>query len=248
MFIEFEKIINARELGGIKTADGRHVKHGVLLRTAELTHASDRDLERLSGEYKIKHIFDFRDISEVSPRPDREIPGAEYHFLPVLPCLPGGSDTEYSKLTPKRVFELFQGMYRTMAEDEVSIKAYSEFFRVLLSSGGGAALWHCTQGKDRTGVAGILLLTALGVPKEAAVEDYYLSNVPMGQEYEQYVKNRTDEKRLEFLKMMLFVMPGCLNEFFHKTQELYGGAEGYLRQRLGLTDAGFTALREYYTE
>jgi protein-tyrosine phosphatase len=247
MFIEFDHIFNARDLGGIKTMDGRTVKSGMLLRTAKLSEPSREDVRRLSTEYNVKHVFDFRDGSERDKHPDAVIPGAENHFIPVLPELPGGDDASFMNLKADDVMELFRGMYRTMAENDVCAAAYSEFFRVLLGSG-ESVLWHCTQGKDRTGIAAILLLEAMGVSRGASKDDYFLTNIPMTRQYQAIVSEGKSEEELAFMRTVLFVMPECLNEFFYTTKKLYGGVDGYLRQRLGLRDADFSALRAMYTE
>ena len=248
MFIEFEQLSNARELGGLPAAEGRRVKSGVLLRTAKLSKLSEADTARLAGEFGVKHIFDFRDAVEFRRDPDREVPGAQLHSLPVLPGLPGESNEDFLRVTPERVTELMQGVYRTMAESDASAGAYRTFFRVLLASGGPAVLWHCTQGKDRTGVAALLLLTALGVPEEAAIEEYYLSNVPMGRRLEQLRDAGKSPEELAVMERLLLVTPECLEEYLSRVQAQFGGLEGYLRRRLGLTDADFAALRAWYTE
>ena len=55
-----------------------------------------------------------------------------------------------------------------------AVKAYKQFFDILLDQEEGAILWHCSEGKDRTGLASLLILHALGVPPETIMEDYLL--------------------------------------------------------------------------
>ena len=57
MWIQFDGILNARDLGGIPAADGRRVKAGRLLRGAGLSSASDADIERLRRDYRLRHIL-----------------------------------------------------------------------------------------------------------------------------------------------------------------------------------------------
>ena len=95
--IGLEGIQNARELGGYKTADGRQIRHGVLLRTARLSTGTGEDLRRLSEEFHLAKIFDFRGRDEIEgsvemaifkgdsePDPDPAVEGAEYLNLPIL--------------------------------------------------------------------------------------------------------------------------------------------------------------------
>lgn len=246
MFIDFQSISNARELGGIKAADGRRVKSGVLLRTAELDKVSDEDIAVLTGRYNLRHVVDFRDSSEIERKPDREIAGAGYVGIPVLPDLPYRSRA--LDQTPQEIFGQFIVMYKVMAEHEFCIRAWAQFFRVLLDAKGEAVLWHCVQGKDRTGIAAILLLRALGASMEDAREDYFLTNISLGREYEQLVQKGRSERELALMKIVLQVFPQCLDEYLGRVNELYGSVDGYLQTALGLSGRDLELLREWYTE
>ena len=246
MFIDFDSISNARELGGIRCADGRRVKGGALLRTAELDRVSAADMAVLTGKYAVRHVVDFRDAREIKRRPDLAVAGARYIAVPVLPELPYKS--RKVELTPREVLEQFLFMYRTMAEHAFCARAYADFFRVLLQARGETVLWHCAQGKDRTGIAALLLLSALGASMDDAREDYFLTNVSLGREYERLEQSGADERELAFMKVVLYVFPECLDAFVARAGELYGGIDGYLRKAVGLSDADFELLRESYTQ
>ncbi len=72
---------------------------------------------------------------------------------------------------------LDEKMYIGFLTSDMGQKAYSQFFRILLeTSPDRAVLWHCTSGKDRTGLAAMLLLAALGVDEKVIMEDYLLTN------------------------------------------------------------------------
>lgn len=245
MFIDFDSISNARDLGGIRCADGRRVKGGVLLRTAELNRVSAADMAVLTGEYAVRHVVDLRDASEIRLRPDLAVAGARYTSIPVLPELPYKSRA--IDLKPREIMEQFLIMYRIMAEHEFCARAYADFFRVLLRARGGTVLWHCVQGKDRTGIAALLLLAALGASMEDAREDYFLTNVSLGREYERLEQSGADERELAFMKVVLYVFPECLDTFILRVSELYGSLDGYLRKALGLTGGDLELLRDSYT-
>ena len=84
MNIVFEKIDNARDLGGIIAAGGRPIRPQRLLRTAHLHDASDADVARLKSEFNLCRIFDFRSLGEFEAVPDREIDGVQHHLLPTI--------------------------------------------------------------------------------------------------------------------------------------------------------------------
>lgn len=245
MFLDFENIINARDLGGIAAGGGR-VREGKLIRTAGLGKASPRDVRALSAELGVRHIFDLRDPVEVKRAPDAEIPGAEHYCLPVLPVLPG-RDSTWENTPPEEVLRMFREMYRTMAEDDVSVAAYRYLLKTAAKSG-EPILWHCTQGKDRTGIAAILLLTALGASEDDALEDYLLSNEPMSREFETLTSGMTNEREREFYRLMVFVFPEVVNEYLSAVKTGFGTLERYIRGRLDIKNSEIDALREAYLE
>ncbi len=247
MWIELDNVMNVRDLGGLPAADGRTVKPGRLLRGAELGRASDRDVGILTA-LPLRHVVDFRDPSEVLKRPDREIPGAEYHHMPVLPGLPGGAPPKITSPEPPDFAALFRGLYRKLAESPITAEAYRSYFRVLLDSRDGAVFFHCAQGKDRTGIAALLTLAALGVPQSAACADYYLSNAGLMPELERTEQHSGMNWPREVWKQLFFVWPQFLAEYFDGIMRGWGGTMGYLRGCLGLTDADLARLRDNYLE
>ena len=71
--------------------------------------------------------------------------------------------------------------YQQMYLPEDGIAMFRGFFKELLDADGGAVLWHCVSGKDRTGNATMLLLTVLGVDKETIIEDFLLTNLRLSE-------------------------------------------------------------------
>ena len=244
MFISFENIQNARDLGGIRTADGRCVKPGRLLRGAALENASDADIARLENEFHLRHIVDLRDAGECEERPNRPVPGAQAHSCPVLPGMP--------KKAPMDTIPDFDGIFRKvyakMAQSETSSAAYAAMFRVLLDCPEGAVYFHCAQGKDRTGIAAILILTALGADLETAKEDYFLSNIGLKDAEAEPMSVGVRPWPKEVLDKLFNVFPEILDIYLNTLEETWGGLDAYLRGPLGLTDADFEKLRALYLE
>ena len=248
MVINFEGIQNARDLGGIKTANGRTVKSGLLFRTGELERATDADIAYLRAA-GLRHIVDFRDPAEVAERPDRPVPGAEHHALKTLPALPVSPTPpgESEPPLPADPEEIFPELYVQLGSCAEAKTAYREFFQILLRDD-GAVLWHCRQGKDRTGVAAVLLLTALNVPLESASADYLETNVCMRALYEDLVGKYPDPAQQRMLRGVLFVRADWLDLCLDRMRAEYGGLPGYLRGALGLTGEDVENLRAIYTE
>lgn len=249
MFLTFDHISNARDLGGIPTADGRRVKSGLLFRTAKLADASEGDVSRLSGELALRHIVDFRDEYERAAHPDRAIPGAEYHAFSALPGLPPEELPDPARDPDPDFRGMFREIYRLLAEGEDAAAAYRAFFDILLRRD-GAVLFHCTQGKDRTGIAALLTLAALGAEEAAALEDYSLTSEGLRPELERAIAAAPPQQRWrrETAERLFLVFPDHLEVWRAALDAAWGGPLGYVRGRLGVTESELAALRDYYLE
>lgn len=247
MFIDFEGIINVRELGGQITADGKTVRKNVLFRTGELEKASKEDIRRLAQDFKISSIIDFRDPGEARERPDKEVPGADYVCYPALPPMEQPKD-RIKDGPPPDAEKMFPRIYRDLAESEEAIRAYRGFFKTLLTGMGAPVLWHCRQGKDRTGIAAILLLTAFGVSREDCIREYLLTNEYMRPRYEKYRSIEPEAWKRDMMKLISFVREDWLAEYLRIVDNRFGGLENYLRDVLLVSDEDKERLRTYYLE
>ncbi|WBQ13641.1 tyrosine-protein phosphatase [Hyphomonadaceae bacterium BL14] len=164
---------NFRDLGGYETADGRRVRWGRLYRSGVMTGLTDNDYRYLSG-LGIGVVCDFRASSERGAEPtdwragtvetldwDYEIDTAVF-----AEAFAGGMSEANSAAA-------FAGFYRVMPTEFAG--RFAALFRSL-ETGPQATTFHCSAGKDRTGVAAALILKALGVPREVVLADYALSD------------------------------------------------------------------------
>lgn len=267
-FLPVKGIVNARDLGGYALQDGETLRNGVLIRAAHLAEASDADLRYLSG-IPVAKVIDFRKEEEKRGRGDRMIPGSEYIVLPIDAS--GGAAGEVSEKENKQfskgkkfdvrkiiVFAAFNDkakivareMYPTLLFDPDCQKQFAEFFRQVLSTENGAVLYHCTQGKDRTGIASALLLAALGADRETIVADFDATNKVYEDDVRKYSRRVRfwggKEEEIAVVKAFL----GCNTENFVKALDRvdaeYGSLEAYLEKVLGVTAADREVLRERY--
>ena len=58
---------------------------------------------------------------------------------------------------------------------QVVIPAFSRFMRHIVDNAQGGSVFHCSAGKDRTGMAAALILSALDVPRQTIIDDYMLT-------------------------------------------------------------------------
>ena len=183
MDIVFDNIVNARDLGGILAAGGRPIRPHRLIRTAHLHDASDADIERLRTEYNLCRIFDFRSLGEFEAAPDREIEGVQHHLLPTIDMraeqatgkpIPDEAFLELDRHIVNYSFYpevqmMAANMYPSLIRSEFSQLQYAAFLRLIIEAPeDGGILWHCAQGKDRTGWGAAFLMFALGVEREVS--------------------------------------------------------------------------------
>lgn len=262
--INLSSVGNARELGGYPTIDGMHVKRGVLLRTAALNGISSSDLARLTDVYHLAVITDFRMSLEAAPKPDPEIEGVKYLNLRVIneelftrdfaQKLQTESDPiKRMKLIVDSGFVDFN-MYVNFLSDETGKKAYREFFRELLDlPEGRSLLFHCTQGKDRTGCGAMLILSALGVSEDVILKDYMLTNdfnaEKIAGQHKMLADNGVSEEDAERYMIILDeVNPKLMTILFSWLKENYVSPVGYIIDELGLSEDEIESLKAKFLE
>lgn len=194
--IEFKDIKNVRDLGGLKTVDGREIKKGFLVRGAHLNNPSKEDIEKLKT-FNFTDIVDFRGKYEFDNIPDVKLEGVNYHNLSPLKMLENrtekGEDANLLQAlsSPNGGFDFMMKIYTVMFKEQEAIEVYRKFFEIV-SKENVRVFWHCAQGKDRAGLAAFLLEYALGVSLEDCYQDYLLTN--------EASKEKIEENRPDIMK------------------------------------------------
>lgn len=171
---------NLRDLGGLPLADGGRIKAGKLFRACRLKPKTRADKELL-GSLALDAVVDLRIPAEVKEKPDILPDGVEYINASVF------GDTKFQVLAPTlktklalltvtdaQCDEILQGIKDSYAYMPYAREAYRLLFDKL--NEGKTVAFHCTAGKDRTGVAAMMIELALGRTREQAKEQYLLSN------------------------------------------------------------------------
>ena len=162
-------IQNMRDLGGLRTADGRKIRPNMLIRSAQLAQAVGEDLEHVAA------VIDLRTIKEREEMPDL-LYSCRYLPMPVFDEFkPGVSHEEEAKQAPKLPdMAVLYG---------ILVRNYMDSFRNILTAimhhdfSEGAILWHCTEGKDRCGITTAMILELLDVDRDTIMEDYLKTNL-----------------------------------------------------------------------
>lgn len=254
-------VSNARQLGGYVTTDGKKIKDGVLLRTGQLSGATNEDINTLTQKYHLTEIIDFRVTAEIEQAPDPVIDGAANERIRVIdessPAYavmisgPTGDPISHA-ITEVENGTISDTMYTDLAMNPYAQNGYHEFFQKLLAQEDGAFLFHCTSGKDRTGVAAVLLLSALGVDRYTIMEDFALTNDFDAKNIAYVVseaeKQTDNAKTIEGVKAEVGVNPSYMENMFVAIDKKYGSMDNYLKEAMGLTDQDMEKLRNLYLE
>ena len=177
--VKLRYVKNFRDLGGVKTVDGRTVKSKMLYRGATLKKLTEKDVKLLKDEYKLSTIIDLRTKKEAEEQPDISVEGVNYIHMPVLTEAAVGVSHEKKvhSFSSLKLMPPMQDMYVNMVKGETLNNVVNIMKKVLsLKDEEYAVLFRCTVGKDRTGILAALILSFLGVDRDTIVCDYLISN------------------------------------------------------------------------
>lgn len=244
--IKLQGANNVRDLGGYRTKTGKTVKAHVLLRAAALNKLTKADAKKLKQVYHVRTDIDLRSKAEAAKAPDVKISGVTYTFDPVVKDV-----SQQFSMTSKDGVKVMENGYKAMVTSTQGKKAYKKMFKILLKNPKGqAVLWHCTAGKDRTGIGTALVLSALGVSRKTVMSDYLLSNKYLAASNKvtiQQLKDKgADAATIKLMTDMLSVKKSYLNAAFSAINKKYGSVDKYLQKGLGLTKTDRTKLQKLY--
>ena len=264
--LHLQGVLNARELGGLPLKDNRVVKHGKIIRTGRLSNLTVDDRKQLKDTWHVTRIVDLRNNREVAEYPDMELEGAVYQQISIIPGELDGISRQDNGMDPidRAIIRaenlhknggakgLLEGMYGQMADDEYCADRIKDFFDMMLDLEEGAFIWHCTSGKDRTGVTGGLMLYALGADMETIKEDYLYTNIQNRQHREKVLDmmkvKKASDIRIGEIEILESVAWEYMESFFRGIETKYGSIDNFLSQRIGLDKDKLEKLTEKYTE
>lgn len=177
--IDIEFVGNLRDLGGYRTQSGRSVLWRRLFRSGELRHRTGEDVALLRRETGLVSVLDLRGDLEIREESISLLAsgGVRYHNVPLIAGGRGpGSDDEgdiFTRFTSMGEFYLFLMGHEDFGKRMVAALEH------IAESENHPVLFHCTVGKDRTGILSAAVLSVLGVADEDIINDYYLTTPQM---------------------------------------------------------------------
>lgn len=246
--VEMDGVFNMRDIGGYETAEGRRVKRGLVYRSAFLSELTDADHARFTS-LGIQRVYDLRTPKESAERPDKLPEGIAYIPLRIVEEEPMKRLRVF--MNRHRLLDIFSASYRGPLLDEGAAK-YGQMIRDITDADKLPVLYHCTAGKDRTGIATALILEAVGVPRDTVIKDYLMSNLTadywLDDMEAQMVENGVEWLKAQQLWPLIATSPRLINDLFEHIDDQHGGVIPFLTNEAGLTGADIERLKDTLLE
>jgi len=233
--VTFEKLHNFRDLGSYRTRDGGRVATGTIYRSDSLGKLTGGDWQKFLG-LGVRTVIDLRYPWEIESR-GRVPESGRFHYVNLsIEHRPYDQATIDPGLDPWRF--LADRFAEVLADGADEIRQVIEHLAV----DPGPVVFHCTSGKDRTGLVAALTLTLLGVPRADVLADFALTE----RATERLVADwRAANPDREMLWPAYGRAPATILEHvFADVEARYGSVEEYLRSTAGLSDETVQRLRE----
>ena len=253
-----KKFKNFRDLGNLPAADGKKIKKEKLYRSGHLCKISEKTAKFLHDEKGLKTLIDLRSPSELAEQQDVVDAGVHYIHLPPLNDEQNPSINKHNRKSVLIHIMNKEGgakkhlsdIYRLMVTQKESLDAFKQMLKIMADENNSAVLWHCTQGKDRTGIAAAIILLALGVDREDIMRDYMRTNrskllinslIFVGVSVVTF-----SIRAAHSLNLLLSAKKFFLQAAFDEIDRVYGGTDAFLRDGIGLSDDDILHLRKIY--
>lgn len=232
---------NFRDVGGYVTQTGERVRRGRVFRSDHLAGLTPADVQQLKA-WGVTHSLDFRGVAECATTP-YAIDGVQRVALTIEPSVIAKMQALVARgIEPSTedTVELMRGTYRDFVNHNAA--TFGRFLKHLLEQP-TPQVFHCTAGKDRTGFAAALLLSALGVDRATIEHDYLLTN-------QLYRRDPSIEGKgpPHVMQVLWGVQPAFLHAALETVDVQHGGVHDYLHGAIGLSTHDVAALRELLLE
>jgi protein-tyrosine phosphatase len=228
--VTFENIPNFRDLGGYRAGRGKKVALGRLYRSGALVDMTAPDKARLKNEIRLKTAIDVTTPQEL--KKTREIRlleeiGVRYFNIPFRPDVPNYYQVEMAMyVNHSTMGAVYLERMRNPGFGRKLIGA----LEMIANPAYHPLVFHCSQGKDRTGILAAMVLSLLGVGDEDIIRDYNLSDSSSEEVRSKIVNDPSTREEIRNLPDYCWrAVPESIKEFLAGLKQAYGSAEGYLK-------------------
>lgn len=238
-----------RDLGGIKNKEGKTIKPNMIVRGKSLYKIKEKDVQMLKLN-NLSKVIDLRTAVEIDEKPNVKIDNIKYLHMPVFKEKMAGitHEKEENKLKMLMNMMSIENLYKLMVTDAYSISQLKNIIHEIMSSDNHPVLFHCTAGKDRTGVVAMLLLNILDVDEETIMKNYLEINKthkPKANLFYVLINILMWNKELaKKARSYYMVHERYLQTAIEAIKETYGSMEEYITNALGVTNEMKQAFKD----
>ena len=238
--ISLEGCVNFRDLGGYTTTDGRTVKWRRLFRSDSPSSLTEADVQTITGSLGIVSVVDLRSNAGATSNDGRGLlaeSGIGYHQFPFLEAR-GVLPPTSGEAVAKRLTEMYQWILMN------SGALVAQAFAALAQPVNQPAMFHCSAGKDRTGILAATVLDVLGVGREEIVNDYLATNEVIDAILERL---RGMTGFMDSTREGIMAPSVAIEKYLDVTQSEFGGSEAFLLHH-GVQQSAIDNFRESMLE
>ena len=233
-------------------AIGSKMKNNILFRCAKLSTLNDEDIKKIE-DLNPHAIIDFRDPKEINKAPDNLSKDLLKKYL----SLPISASTLSRMVDQKNIDGDNKFTYEKVMEESYKLyinnhkHVWKEFIKILLKANNNPIIFHCSAGKDRTGIASFIIQKLCDNPMEVIFENYLLSNELLtinAATAEQSTASKKDDQLITeiMLDTLSKVKKSYLISGINEIENQFESLENYIIQELGFTDADIKDLKKLY--
>ncbi|MRH89117.1 protein-tyrosine-phosphatase [Nocardia sp. SYP-A9097] len=250
---------NARDIGGVGAQNGK-IKSGLVFRTDALNRLTDADQSTLTAA-GITKIIDFRSPAERAASPDKVPASISTMTLPIYNpdqdfyayiggLIQAGPDAQQAALGDGKAAQYMRDYYKWVVNDPTSRAQFGTALKEIATTSGGV-LFHCTAGKDRTGMMTAFLMSILGTPQDQIFGNFLLSNDRLAGSTKAtldalvaqgLIKDRT------LFEPVLGVQKDYLESAFSQAVASFGAVNDFISQGLGIDAQTYKLLQDKLIE
>ena len=233
---------NCRDLGGIKNCDGRVIKKNFFIRGTTLSKLSKEDIDFLKNKCRLATIIDLRCKKEIDENPNVIIDGVKYYELPLSTESVLGISHEKKVHTLKtlKMMPPMEDLYQKLVSDEC-LENLSIIMKTILtlSDDRYSVFFHCSVGKDRTGIVAALILAFLGVDRKKIMDDYLYTNKNVRiKAFFAYIGIfilRWNPRFSSKIQRSMLAEKEFLDNAFKKIEEEFGSIDNFFEKKINIT-------------
>ncbi len=239
-----EKILNFRLLAdGMVNKKQKKIKN--IYRSADVSKASDKDIEELISK-GILNIIDLRNKEEITSLIDQKDSRFKVFNNKII------KDVRQNDILQINATQIYDFMIKLYRESFVDTEGFKNEMEYILSLDGEAFLFHCTAGKDRTGITGAILMYILDFDIKDIIKEYLKIDPILVQhiydKIQSFLNEISTEEELLKIKGCATVEEKFILEFIIGVKDKYKTIDKYVEEKLNLSDSKLNKLRKIYLE